>query len=101
MEIGLDITAVYEKGSIFTKQVLAIDETAYKNNLAQAGRWAFNLAVEAAYPAKNTIQVLVQKAFKDSKGLGVSKGIMAKELVSDIIAKVHNEMLAVKAASGC
>ncbi len=100
MEIGLDITAVYENGNIFTKQVLAIDETAYKNNLAQAGRWAFNLAVEAAYPVKDTIQILVQKAFRDSKSLGVSKEIMAKELVSDILAKAHNEMLAVRATSG-
>jgi len=101
MEIGLDLTAVYENGHIFTKQVLAVDETVYKNNLAQAGRWAFNLAVEAAYPAKDTIQVLVQKAFRDSKGLGVSKGIMVKELVGDILAKAHREMLGVKEASGC
>lgn len=100
MEIGLDITAVYENGSIFTKQVLAIDETAYRNNVAQAGQWAFNLAIEVAYPVKDTIQLLVQKAFRDSKHLGVSKEIMAKELVSGIVAKAHNEMLAVRATSG-
>ncbi len=101
MEIGLDLVAVFENGSIFTKQVLAIDETVYTNNIAQAGKWAFNLAIEVAYPAKDTIQVLVQKAYKDSKGLGVSKGILAKELVSDILATAHRQMLGVKTASGC
>ena len=101
MEIGLDLTAVYEKGSIFTKKVLAIDETVYMNNLSQAGRWAFNLAVDIAYPTKNTTMFLVQKAFKDAKGLGVSRGIMTKELAGDILAKAHREMLSVKEASGC
>ena len=101
MEIGLDLTAVYEKGSIFTKKVLAIDETVYMNNLSQAGRWVFNLAVEIAYPTKGTTSFLVQKAFKDAKGLGVSRGIMTKELAGDILAKAHREMLSVKEASGC
>lgn len=101
MEIGLDLTAVYENGSIFTKQVLAIDESQYKNNIAQAGQWAFNLAVEAAYLSKEIIQVLVQKAYKDSKSLAVDRGILAKELVSDILVAAHRQMLGVKAASGC
>ncbi len=101
MEIGLDLTAVYENGSIFTKQVLAIDEDEYKNNIGKAGRWALNLAVEMAYPTKDTTPLLVQKAFRDAKGLGVTRGIMAKELVSDILAKAHREMLGVKEATGC
>jgi large subunit ribosomal protein L10 len=101
MEIGLDLTAVFENGSIFTKQVLAVDDTVYKNNIATAGRWAFNLAMDIAYPTQTTMPLLVQKAFRDAKGLGVSREIMAKELVADIMAKAHREMLGVKAASGC
>lgn len=101
MEIGLDLTAVYEHGAIFTKQVLAIDETVYLNNIRQAARWAVNLAVETAYPTKDTTPLLVQKAFRDAKGLGVSQGIMAKELVGDILAKAQREMLSVKEVAGC
>ena len=101
MEIGLDLTAVYEHGTIFTKDILAIDETVYLNNIRQAARWAVNLAIETAYPTKDTTHLLVQKAFRDAKGLGVSQGIMAKELVSDILAKAQREMLSVKEASGC
>ncbi|MEK6867788.1 MAG: 50S ribosomal protein L10, partial [Nanoarchaeota archaeon] len=73
----------------------------YKNNIGKAGRWALNLAVEMAYPTKDTTALLVQKAFRDAKGLGVTRGIMAKELVSDILAKAEREMLSIKQAVGC
>lgn len=101
MEIGLDLTAVFEKGSIFTKSVLAIDEEEYKKNIGQAGRWAMNLAIEAAYPTKETTTLLIQKAFRDAKGVGVSQSILAKELVSDILARAQMQMLSVKQAAGC
>ncbi len=101
MEIGLDLAAVYEQGSIFTKQILAIDEEVYKKNIGQAGRLALNLAVEAAYPTKETTQLLVQKAFRDAKGFGVTIGIMAKELVSDILVRAEAQMRSLKQVTGC
>lgn len=101
MEIGLDLTAVYEHGTIFTKNILAIDETVYLNNIHQAALWAVNLAVETAYPSKDTMHLLVQKAFRDAKGLGISQGIMAKEFIVDIFAKAQREMLSVKKIAGC
>ncbi|MFQ5475249.1 MAG: 50S ribosomal protein L10, partial [Candidatus Nanoarchaeia archaeon] len=42
MQIGLALTAAYEGGNIFTKDVLSIDETEYFNNVTKAHRWAFN-----------------------------------------------------------
>lgn len=100
MEIGLDLIAVFEKGSIFTKEVLAIDEEEYKKNIGQAGRWALNLAIEAAYPTKDTTTLLIQKAFRDAKGIGVSQGILTKDLVGDILARAQMQMLSVKSAAG-
>ncbi|PIN79496.1 50S ribosomal protein L10 [Candidatus Woesearchaeota archaeon CG10_big_fil_rev_8_21_14_0_10_34_8] len=99
MEIGLDLKAVYEDGNIFTSKVLAIDEDEYKNNIAQAAAWAMNLAVEAAYPTKETSICLIQKAFRQAKGVAVESGIMSKELAADILAKAHAQMSAVKNAA--
>src|SRR3989338_3319500 len=45
MEVGLDITAVYEKGTIFDKKVLDIDEEQFNKNLQQAIRWGLNLSI--------------------------------------------------------
>ena len=69
MEIGLNVTAVYEKGLIFKKDVLAVDEKQYIDNVTLASRWAINLAVEAGYASKDTILTLIQKAHLDAQGL--------------------------------
>ena len=49
MEIGLNLVAAYEGGSIFDKKILAVDEQEYIDNVTQASRWAFNLAMEIAF----------------------------------------------------
>ncbi len=81
MEIGLDMVAIYEKGIIYTKDVLSVDEQQYLNNILLAASEAQSLAVFIAYPAKETIKALVSKAYNDAKALALSK-----ELVSDIVA---------------
>ncbi len=101
MEIGLDLTAVYENGTIFTKQVLAIDENKYKEDMCQAAQWAINLSVETAYPTKDTTELLLQKAFRDAKGLCISQAIMVKDLVGDILARAEAQVQSVKETAGC
>lgn len=96
MEIGLNLVVVYENGEMYSKDILAVDETQYLNNITQAHSWALNLAIDVAYPSSSTIELLVQKAFRDGKGLAISQGIMAKEVVPDILAKAEREMLSVK-----
>ncbi|MBW2971751.1 50S ribosomal protein L10 [Candidatus Woesearchaeota archaeon] len=96
MEIGLDLTATYEEGSIFTKDVLSIDEDAYINNITNAHRWAFNLAIEAGILNKETTTVLVTKAYNDAKALAVAQNIYADAVMPLLLAKAHNQMLGVK-----
>lgn len=100
MEIGLDITAVYENGKIFPKDLLAIDEGQYKRNICQASRLAFNLAIDIAYPTDNTILFLLQKAFREAKYIGTSKVILAKEVIGDVLAMSQMQMLSIKQATG-
>ena len=96
MEIGLDLVAVYEDGSIFTKNVLAIDEDEYMNNVATAASDSFRLALSLAYTTEDTIKPLIQNAFNDAKAIGLSEGILADELVKEIISKAENEMNGLK-----
>src|SRR3989338_1126158 len=69
MEVGLDLVAVFENGIIYGRDVLSIDDKEYMSRLGNAARWAFNLANYAAYPTKETIRLLVGKAYNDSKYL--------------------------------
>jgi len=97
MEIGLDLVAVYEDGSIFTKDVLAIDETEFINKITMATNEALSLALGIAYATADTINTLIQKAYNDAKAVGIAQDILADDLVSELISKAETETLALKA----
>lgn len=97
MEVGLDLVAVYENGLIYTRDVLSIDEAEYKNRLANASRRAFNLANYIAYPTKETIALLIGRAYNDSKALGIAQNIFDKEIIDILLGKAEQQMLSLKA----
>jgi large subunit ribosomal protein L10 len=99
MEIGLNIVALYEKGEIFLKSVLAIDEQEYIDNLTTASRWAFNLAMNAGILTKETSELMIIKAFNDAKALAIEQSIMADAVVEQVLAKAEAQSKSVKSAA--
>ncbi len=97
MEIGLDLVAVYEDGTIYTKEVLDVDEEEFKQSLTRAASWALNLAVEAGYTTKDTIEILLGKAYRATKAVALEANILVKDVVGDVIAKAERQMQALKA----
>lgn len=96
MEVGLDLVAVFENGLIYTKDILSIDEAEYKNRLAHASRWAFNLANYISYPTKETIALLVGKAFNDAKAIGIAQNIFDKEIIDILLGRAEQQMSSLK-----
>lgn len=99
MEVGLDLVAVFENGLIYTKDILSIDESEYKNRLVNASRWAFNLANYISYPTKETIRLLIGKAHNDAKALGIAQNIFDKEIIDILLAKAQKQMLSLKSTA--
>ncbi|MBI2102475.1 50S ribosomal protein L10 [Candidatus Woesearchaeota archaeon] len=100
MEIGLDLVAVWENGLIFNAKQLHIDEAEFARQIMDAARWAVNLAVEAAYPAADVVELLVQKAFRDAKAVGVESAFMTEETRDAILAKSEAEAASVQKEAG-
>jgi len=96
MEIGLNLVAVYEEGSIFTKDVLHIDDKEYSDKVNFAASETFNLAMYIGYATEDTIRPLLQKAHMDSIALGKSENIIADELIGDMLAMAESEMMGLK-----
>ncbi len=96
MEVGLNLVAVWEGGLVFDARQLHIDEKEYAQNITQAASWAMNLAVEAAYPTAETMELLVQKAFREAKAVSVEYAILTPETVEEILARSEREALSVK-----
>lgn len=96
MEVGLDLVAVFENGLVYTKDILSIDESEYKNRIINAERWAFNLANYIAYPTKDTISLLLGKAYNDAKALGIAQNIFDDEIINILLSKAEQQMLSLK-----
>lgn len=100
MEVGLNVTAVYENGNLFTREILNIDEDKFMADLQKSAAWAFNLAVDIAYPTKETIKVLVGKAFNDAKALGLSQNIIDDEIIDELLSRAERSAFGLKITAG-
>ncbi|MBI3034630.1 50S ribosomal protein L10 [Candidatus Woesearchaeota archaeon] len=96
MEIGLDIVAIYEKGVIYTRDVLSVDEEQYIRNIRIAASEANSLAVHIAYPAGETIKALIARAYNTAKAIAITKGIMSDALASKLITEAERGAEAIK-----
>jgi large subunit ribosomal protein L10 len=95
MEIGLNLVAAYENGDIMTSDVLDIDDKVFMSKLQTAAREAMNLAVDVAYTSNDTIVLLIQKSFRDSKAIAIDRDILADEVLEQILAKANAQAEAV------
>ena len=100
MEIGLDLVAVLENGTVFDSKQLFIDEAEYVQNLTQAAQWAMNLAIEAAYTVPETTELLLQKAFREAKALALEQDIITDITAEEILAKAERQAKSLKEAAG-
>ena len=96
MEVGLDLMAAYENGLVYTRDILTIDDQQYLSMLNNAAKSAFNLSLNAAYPTKDNIQLLISKAFNDSRALGLSQEIIDSGIVEELLAKAERSLLSLK-----
>ncbi|MDR0888201.1 MAG: 50S ribosomal protein L10 [Candidatus Methanoplasma sp.] len=100
MIVGMDLRSVYEDGVIYGKDVLTIPEGHYATLFATAAHNAHVLAIEIAYPTKETIVPLISKAFREALGLSVAAAIPTKENIEILLSKADRQMLAIASASG-
>jgi large subunit ribosomal protein L10 len=69
VKIGMNMTAVYDKGMIYMKEVLALAGDGYVKLLQQAHQFAINLSVAAGYPTKDNIKYLLARANMHAQAL--------------------------------
>ena len=93
MTVGMDLKAVFDEGTVYTREMLSVDETA---RLQEAHRRALNLAVFAAYPTKGTIDYLLAKAYNGLIGVG---GKLSEDAQSDKLKEALSARAAAAAAA--
>jgi len=99
MEIGLSLTAVFEKGEVLTSKVLDIDEDAFKASIHTAAAEAFNLAVFTAIINADTTNALLSKAHREAYALAKEAKIITSETIKEQLVQAEAEMLSIKEAA--
>ncbi|HVL47213.1 MAG TPA: 50S ribosomal protein L10 [Candidatus Thermoplasmatota archaeon] len=93
--VGMDLKAVHENGTVFGRDVLAVDEDAILAELGAAARGALGVALEAGWATKQTIVPLIAKAQREALAVGVEAALPEKGVIDLVVAKAYREMLAV------
>ncbi len=84
VEIGLNITVVYDDGMVIPASVLDSVDT-YKEKLNIAVGEALSLSVEIAHPCRENIALLISKAQQDALSLSVEAPIFTRETAGRIL----------------
>jgi len=95
MEVGMDLLAVYEGDTIYTADVLKIDEEETRQSVTAAYQHAINLAVNAGIVNSESAPILIQNAARDALNLAINANILTSETTDQILSKAYAQMLAV------
>ena len=93
VEVGLSLKLAYDNGIILTEKDLVLDLEKVKDDFLQAHNQAYTLSIEVAYPTKENITTLLQKAFREAYSLSLGASIVTTETIPDIIRKAYTEAL--------
>ncbi len=91
--VGLNLRVVYENGTIYYKDVLDVDPEEYLSDIKRSIHDALSLSVNAAYPTRETIRILLSKASKDAFSLAMNSDMIVKETIKLKLSEAHMKML--------
>jgi len=89
VEIGINILGLWENGIVYGKDVLDVDESQYIQDIKNAHTYALNLCVNTSYPNKESIKILLQKAYITGKNLGINAKILDKGIVEGLVERAN------------
>ena len=95
LEVGLNIKAIYEAGTIYTREVLDVDEEAILADLQAEASRAFALSIGLEYYTSENVSHFLSNAGRDSLGLGVGISYPAAETISQLVSKANAQMVGV------
>jgi len=89
IEVTLQPKAAYVDGKVVEGSDLEIDVGKYEDQVTQAHREAFNLAINAALPIPEALQLVVAKAYFEALSVAETAGVITPETAERILAKAH------------
>ena len=92
-EIGFDLKAAYADGTVFSEDVLSVDEEEKLDKLKTASQNAMKLSLEVDYPTEENIAFIVNDAVSDSRSLAWDSKVFNSEMMPKIIGEAKSHMM--------
>lgn len=96
MEVGVNLTAIYEDGVVYSGNVLNLEPETYIKNLGLAANETLKLALGIKYISKETISFFIQESYSNAIKLSVEKNIPTKESINFILIKANAQGINLK-----
>ncbi len=97
MEVGIDLKAAYENETVYTADLLTIDDEKTLSDIQKAFSQAFNLSVNAVIYNKESTPAIIQKAATQSINLAFNASVLTSKTSEMLLAKAYAQMLALAA----
>lgn len=91
LEIGIEPIALLENETIFTPEQLHIDIEEIKQSISNSHQEALNLAVEASYYTKESVEIILSKASQEAINLAIESGTYTKETIEQQISLTNSK----------
>jgi len=88
---GLSVALGYERGLVYSGDLIAIDLDEYRRSLTQAYSSSKGLAIIIGYVTKETAPEIIAKAYREALALATETGTLTKETAPRIFAKAEAE----------
>ncbi len=98
MEVGIDLKAAYENETVYTADLLTIDDEKTLSDIQKAFSQAFNLSVNAVIYNKESTPAIIQKAATQSINLAFNASVLTSKTSDMLLAKAYAQMLALATA---
>ncbi|WP_414469587.1 50S ribosomal protein L10 [Methanobacterium sp. ACI-7] len=94
MEVGIDLVAAYEDQTIYTSDLLTIDDEKTLSDIQSAFSRALNLSVNASIYTKEAMPLIIQNAVAKSMNLALNAEILTSKTTDLLLSKAYAQMLA-------
>lgn len=98
MEVGLNIKAVFENGTLYDRAILDVDEDAILADIKSEAARCSALAYGLKYVTDENIVQFISEAGRDALALGVGLTYPAAETIKQLVSKANGQMVGVSLA---
>lgn len=94
MEVGIDLIAAYEDKTVYTSDLLTVDEEKTLSDIQKAFSQALNLSVNASIYTKEAMPLIIQNAANKAMNLALNAEILTSKTTDLLLSRAYLQMLA-------